>query len=145
MRSISSEAFLRIGWEIKIVDRDINRALLSAYRHSITRYQKLLKTHQTEIERDYIKQRLLACNAAVKALSGPESTAICIWKPKYLVESRHPAHSRMFPVLDLQPLLRAVALRHQSLFNTTPNGRKAMANTEAKKGFSVSARGNFVD
>jgi hypothetical protein len=64
------------------VDRDINRALLSAYRHSITRYQKLLKTHQTEIERDYIKQRLLACNAAVKALSGRESTAICIWKPK---------------------------------------------------------------
>jgi hypothetical protein len=67
------------------VNRDNNRALLSAYRHSIARYQKLLETHMTEMERDYIKERLFACNAAVKALSGPDSTAICIWKPKYLV------------------------------------------------------------
>jgi hypothetical protein len=58
-----------------MVGRDVNRGLLSAYRSSIIRYQKLLKTHLTEIERDYIKQRLSACDAAVKALSGPEATA----------------------------------------------------------------------
>jgi hypothetical protein len=84
----NQQAFLEAnGWEPKMVDRDnIRAALLSAYRSSIMRYQKLLKTHKTELERDYIKERLAAYNAAVKALSEPESTAICIWKPRSLAE-----------------------------------------------------------
>jgi hypothetical protein len=52
------------------VDRE---TLLSSYRNSIRRYQKLLKTHVTEEEHDYIKERLSACRAAVKALIGSES------------------------------------------------------------------------
>ena len=48
-----------------MVNRD---NLLSAYRGSIMRFQKLLKTHLTEEEHDYIKERLSACRAAVKAL-----------------------------------------------------------------------------
>jgi hypothetical protein len=53
-----------------MADSDANRALLGAYRNGIMRYQKLLKTHVTEVERDYIKERLSACRAAVKALIG---------------------------------------------------------------------------
>ena len=88
-----------------MVDRDAKRALLSAYRNGIMRYQKLLKTHQTEVERDYVKERLSACNAAVKALSGPESTAICIWKPKYLAESRQrSSESGVFQKRQFEPL-----------------------------------------
>ena len=88
MQYISSASFLEAaGWETKMVDRDVKAALLSAYRKNIIRYQKLLKTNLTEVERDYIKERLFACNAAVKALGEPESTAIYIWKPKYLAES----------------------------------------------------------
>ena len=55
------------------MDRDINRALLSAYRNNIMRYQKLLETHVTELEQNYIKERLSAHRAAVKALVGPEA------------------------------------------------------------------------
>ena len=47
--------------------------LLSAYRSSIMRFQKLLKTHLTEEEHDYIKERLSACKAAVKALIESET------------------------------------------------------------------------
>jgi len=57
-----------------MLDREANRALLNVYHNSIMRYQKLLETHLTEIERDYIKERLSACRAAVKALIGTEST-----------------------------------------------------------------------
>jgi hypothetical protein len=53
-----------------MVKRD---TLLSAYRNSIMRYQKLLKTHGTEEEHDYIKERLSACRAAVKALIESEN------------------------------------------------------------------------
>jgi hypothetical protein len=48
-----------------MVDRD---TLLSSYRRSIMRFQKLLKTHLTEEDHDYIKERISACRAAVKAL-----------------------------------------------------------------------------
>ena len=53
-----------------MVNRD---ALLSAYRGSIMRFQKLLKTHLTDEEHDYIKERLSACKAAVKALIESET------------------------------------------------------------------------
>lgn len=59
-----------------MVDREVNRALLNAYRHNIIRYQKLLKTRLTELERNYIKQRLSACQAAIKALIGREAESI---------------------------------------------------------------------
>ena len=73
MQNMASEApYVTAGWEAMMMDRDANRALLSAYRNSITRYQKLLKTHLSEVEQNYIKERLLSCTAAVKALSGPE-------------------------------------------------------------------------
>jgi hypothetical protein len=35
-------------------------------------FQKLLKAHPTEVERNYIKERLSACRAAIKALIGLE-------------------------------------------------------------------------
>ncbi len=54
-------------------DRDANRALLSAYRRSIARFQNLLKTHVTDVERSYIKERLSAYQAAVQALVSPGS------------------------------------------------------------------------
>ena len=47
----------------------VNRALMNAYRNGIKRFQRLLRTHQTEVEQSYIKERLLSCNAAVIALS----------------------------------------------------------------------------
>jgi len=53
-----------------MVNRD---ALLSAYRGSIMRFQKLLKTHLTDEEHDYIKERLSACRAAVNALIESET------------------------------------------------------------------------
>jgi hypothetical protein len=53
-----------------MVNRD---TLLSAYRSSITRFQKLLKTHLTEEDQDYIKERVSACRAAVKALIGSDT------------------------------------------------------------------------
>ena len=53
-----------------MVNRD---TLLSSYRSSIIRFQKLLKTHLTEEDHDYIKERLSACRAAVKALIGSET------------------------------------------------------------------------
>jgi hypothetical protein len=52
-----------------MVDRD---TLLRSYRNSIMRFQKLLKTHLTDDDHDYIKERLSACKAAVKALVGTE-------------------------------------------------------------------------
>ena len=52
--------------------RNATRALLSAYRHGIMHYQKLLKAHLTEVELNYIKERLSACQAAIKALIGPK-------------------------------------------------------------------------
>jgi hypothetical protein len=51
---------------------DANRTLLSAYRHSIARYQTLLKTHTSDVERNYIKARLSAYQAAVHALIGSD-------------------------------------------------------------------------
>jgi hypothetical protein len=56
-----------------MANRDPNRALLNAYRHGIMHFQKLLKAHLTEVERNYIKERLSACHAAIKALIGPKS------------------------------------------------------------------------
>ena len=67
-----------------MVDRDAG-ALLSAYCNCIRRYQKLLKTHQTEVEQDYIKERLSACNAALKAMIGSETV---VWEPSQRVELR---------------------------------------------------------
>jgi hypothetical protein len=61
-----------------MVDRNANRALISAYCNCIRHYQRLLKTHLTEVEQDYIKERLSACNAALKALIESEIT---IWEP----------------------------------------------------------------
>ena len=61
-----------------MVDRDANQSLASAYSNCIKHYQRLLKTHLTELEQDYIKERLSACNAALKALIGSETT---IWEP----------------------------------------------------------------
>ena len=55
------------------MDRDIDRALAVAYRNGIIRYQKLLKTHLTDVERNFIKERLSACQAPVEALC-PEET-----------------------------------------------------------------------
>jgi len=49
---------------------DVSRALLSAYRNGIRHFQRLLKTHQTDVEQSYIKERLLSCKAAVTALNG---------------------------------------------------------------------------
>jgi hypothetical protein len=53
-----------------MADRDASRALVCAYRNGMKHYLNLLKTHLTELERDYIKERLSACQAAVKALTG---------------------------------------------------------------------------
>ena len=74
---MSSRCFFCGGrWEQKWWT-NANGALLSAYRNSIARYQKLLKTHLTDLERNYIKKRLSTCQAAVKALIGQER--ISIW------------------------------------------------------------------
>jgi hypothetical protein len=54
-------------------DRDTNRALQGAYTHSIARFEKLLKTHMTDVDRNYIKERISACEAAILALDRPES------------------------------------------------------------------------
>jgi len=62
--------FCALGGRRKMVDRD---TLLSSYRSSIMRFQKLLKTHMTEEDHDYIKERLSACRAAVKALIESET------------------------------------------------------------------------
>ena len=40
------------------------------------RYQKLLETHVTEVEQNYIKERLSAYRAAVKALEPPISAKL---------------------------------------------------------------------
>jgi len=50
------------------MDRDTDHALVLAYRNGITRYQKLLKTRLTDMERNFIMERLSACQAAVEAL-----------------------------------------------------------------------------
>ena len=63
-----------------MMDRDANRALASAFCNCIKHYQRLLRTHQAEVEQDYIKERLSACNAALKALVGSETT---IWEPSH--------------------------------------------------------------
>lgn len=58
-------------------NRDANRALLNAYSNNIMRYQRLLSTHLTELERNYIKERLSVYRAAVEALVVPaESFAV---------------------------------------------------------------------
>ena len=62
--------FAALGVRRKMVNRN---TLLSAYRGSIMRFQKLAKTHLTDEEHDYIKERLSACRAAVKALIGSET------------------------------------------------------------------------
>jgi hypothetical protein len=51
-----------------MADRGESRALLKAYRNSISRYQNLLRTHLTDIERNYINERLSAYRAAIEAL-----------------------------------------------------------------------------
>jgi hypothetical protein len=69
-RSALALIFAAQGGRRKMVNRD---TLPSAYRGSIMRFQKLLKTHLTDEEHDYIKQRLSACKAAVKALVESET------------------------------------------------------------------------
>ncbi len=54
-----------------MADRE-SRALLIAYRNSVSRYQNLLRTHLTDIERNYIGERLSAYYAAIEALSATE-------------------------------------------------------------------------
>ena len=51
-----------------MADRE-SRALLVAYRNSVSRYQNFLRTQLTDIERNYIKDRLSAYRAAIEALS----------------------------------------------------------------------------
>ena len=62
-----------------MVDSDANRALVNAYSNNMIRYQKLLRTHLSELERDYIKQRLLVYHAAVEALVGPAALSKAPW------------------------------------------------------------------
>ena len=69
-RSAPALIFGPLGGRRKMVDRD---TLLSSHRSSIMRFQKLLKTHLTEEDHDYIKERVSACRAAVKALIGSET------------------------------------------------------------------------
>ena len=69
-----------------MMDGDANRVLLSAYRNSIVRYQKLLKTRLTEVERNYIKERLSAYQAAIDAMMGRPSATT--WESSYRAESR---------------------------------------------------------
>jgi len=56
-----------------MVEMDANRALLNVYRNHIIRYRKMLKTQLTVLERNYIKERLSAFQAAVNALTEPEA------------------------------------------------------------------------
>jgi hypothetical protein len=51
-----------------MADRE-SRALLIAYRNSVSRYQNLLRTQLTDVERNYIDERLSAYHAAIEALS----------------------------------------------------------------------------
>jgi hypothetical protein len=80
--------FATVDGRLNMADRNANHALISAYCNCIRHYQKLLRTHLTEVEQDYIKERLSAYNAALKALIGSE---IAIWEPSYRVApaSRH--------------------------------------------------------
>ncbi len=55
-----------------MADRGTDLALLIAYRNNINRYQKLLRTHLTDVERNYIKERLSAYRAAIEALCSKE-------------------------------------------------------------------------
>ena len=51
---------------------NVGTALISAYRNNIHRYNRLLQTHLTEIERQYIQTRLLDYQSALRALVGRE-------------------------------------------------------------------------
>jgi hypothetical protein len=77
----SGAYFAAVDGRLKMVDRNANHALINAYLNSIRHYQKLLRTHLTEVEQDYIKERLSAYNAALKALIGSEIT---IWEPSHV-------------------------------------------------------------
>jgi len=57
------------------MDMNFSRALERSYRNCVSHYQRLLKTHKTDDEHDYIKERIAACNAAIKALSEPQQVA----------------------------------------------------------------------
>jgi hypothetical protein len=60
-----------------MVDGDANCALLGTYRNSIMRYQKLLKTRLTEVERNYIKASATISkngSQSIKRLSSHAST-----------------------------------------------------------------------
>ena len=51
---------------------DVGTALINAYRNNIHRYNRLLQTHLTDIERQYIQARLLDHQSAIRALLGRE-------------------------------------------------------------------------
>ena len=48
---------------------DENLAQLRTHRNNISRYRRLLRTHLTDLERDFIEQRLSQEEAALKRLA----------------------------------------------------------------------------
>ena len=51
---------------------DGGSALINAYRNNIHRYHRLLRTHLTDIERQYIQARLSDHRSAIQAVLGRE-------------------------------------------------------------------------
>lgn len=49
---------------------DAGSALMKAYLNNIERYHRLLQTHLTEVEREYIHARLSDHQSAIKAVLG---------------------------------------------------------------------------
>lgn len=44
------------------------------HRNNVQRYYRLLKTHLTDVERQYIECRLSEEQAALRAIAGPQSS-----------------------------------------------------------------------
>ena len=53
----------------------IKLALVQAHTKNIDRYHRLLKTHLTDVERNYIESRLSEELAALQAVDRPQPTA----------------------------------------------------------------------
>ena len=50
-------------------------ALIKAHHNNIQRYQRLLRTHLTDVERRYIESRLIEEISAVQTITLPQSSA----------------------------------------------------------------------
>ena len=75
---------------------DLHTARIAAYRSNISRYRRLLRTHLTDLEQQFIEQRLLEDRMALRKLVAKRPEQRVPPEIATLTRTKSPPHAREY-------------------------------------------------